>query len=115
MICRLVVATGDAPAPLRTNQSSGIQSVQVKWGDGAKPLIKNDKASHVYRRRRTYTVTVIVKDRASNKTVVTRKLKITRPGAAGNKSKSKPKKKQTTRLRPGFVSAESLAAGSAGR
>ena len=90
---RISVSVNDAPAPLRKSQSSGIKTVQVKWGDGAKPFIRNDRASHVYKRRRTYTVTVIVKDRAGNRTVVTRKVKISPTGGSGKKSKSKPKSK----------------------
>jgi hypothetical protein len=114
---RISVNVNDAPAPLSKSQSSGIKAVQVKWGDGAKPFIRNDRASHVYKRRRTYTITVIVKDRAGNRTVVTRKLKISRPGGSGKKSKSKSKSKSkaTAHLRPGFVPAQSLASARAGR
>lgn len=66
----------DAPHGLRHSQASGVKTVQIKWGDGATAFITH-RASHVYKRRRTYTVTVIAIDRAGNRTVVTRKLKIT--------------------------------------
>ena len=114
---RIAVKVNDAPAPLSKSQSSGIQSVQVKWGDGAKPIIRNDKASHVYKRRRAYTVTVIVKDRAGNKTVVTRRLKIAaagggRRGRGKSKSKAKGKAASHSQHRAALVAAESLTSGS---
>ena len=68
-------------------QASGITTIQVKWGDGAKYFIKTGKF-HVYNRRRTYTVTVIAKDRAGNRTVLTRQVTIKA------KPKPKPKKKR---------------------
>jgi hypothetical protein len=83
---RVSIKANDAPRPLPPAQSSGIKSVQVKWGDGAKPFLRKTIATHVYRRRRSYVVTVIVKDRAGNRTVVTRKLTI--------KPKFKPKKRK---------------------
>jgi hypothetical protein len=96
----VAVKTNDSPAPLPPSQASGIKSIQVKWGDGAKPFLKlrSARASHVFKRRRTYTLTVIVKDRAANRTVLTRKLKITLHGATG---KGKGKGKSKGRLRHG--------------
>jgi hypothetical protein len=113
---RIQVKANDAPAPVARSQSSGIQSVQVKWGDGAKPLIKNGRATHIYKHRRNYTVTVIVKDRAANRTVVTRKIKIRASGASSRgKHRSKSKSKATAHLRVGFVAAESLSSQRRGR
>jgi hypothetical protein len=98
---RIAIKDNDAPRPLPRSQSSGIKSVQVKWGDGAKPFLKKTSATHVYKRRRSYVVTVIVKDRASNRTVVTRKLTIkpkSRPKNKKGKGKPKAKKAGTSHL-----------------
>src|SRR5262249_55765615 len=65
----------DTTKGIRRPQASGIASVQVKWGDGSEATVKRVK-SHIYRRSRTYVVKVIVKDRAGNRTIKTRKLKI---------------------------------------
>ena len=69
------VSYTDSPAPVTKPQASGINTVQVKWGDGAKYFIHHGKF-HVYSRARTYLITVIVKDRAGNRTVVTRSIRI---------------------------------------
>jgi hypothetical protein len=96
-ILHIAVRANDSPAPLPRSQASGIKTIQVKWGDGAKPFLRlsRARASHVYKRRRTYTLTVIVKDRAANRTVFTRKLKLAAGGggtrSAGRKGKTKGK------------------------
>jgi hypothetical protein len=84
----IAVSATDSPAPLTPAQGSGIASLQVKWGDGSKYFIKSGKF-HVYKRRRTYTVTVIAKDRAGNRTVLRRQVTI--------KPKPKPKPKRKPR------------------
>ena len=68
----------DSPPPLKRSQTSGVKSVQVKWGDGSKPFLHVGRFNtlHTYGRHRTYTVLVIVKDRAGNRTIVKRKLRI---------------------------------------
>jgi hypothetical protein len=73
---QIYVTYTDSPRGVRPAAASGVNSVQVKWGDGAKSYIAHGEL-HAYKRRGTYVVTVIVKDRAGNKTAVTRKLKIT--------------------------------------
>ena len=74
----LTVSYTDATKGVPRSAASGVRSVQVKWGDGSKYSIRHGKY-HAYSRRRTYVVTVTVSDRAGNKTIVTRKLKITPP------------------------------------
>jgi hypothetical protein len=78
----------DAPHGLPHADASGVKTVQIKWGDGSKAYITH-RATHVYTRRRTYTVTVIVFDKARNRTAVTRKLKIARAGARVHSTKRK--------------------------
>jgi hypothetical protein len=100
---RITVTDSDpAPRGLPKSDASGIASAQVRWGDGSHSAITHTK-SHVYQRKRTYTVTVIVKDRAGNETTVTRKLKI-KVGSTSNtntntntKGKGKGKGKGKTR------------------
>lgn len=82
------VSATDVSRGVSRSQASGIKTVQIKWGDGSKAFIVQ-RASHVYKRRRTFVVTVIVFDKAGNRTVVTRRVKITRAGKGG----------QTTRKR----------------
>jgi PKD domain len=83
-ILRAAVTYTDAPPPLPPADASGIRSVQVRWGDGAKSSISHIK-DHAYRRPGTYTVTVIATDRAGHRTTVVREVKI--------KPKPKPKPK----------------------
>ncbi len=73
------------PAGLPKSAASGVATVYVNWGDGSpRTRIRRTGASHVYARIRTFTVTFTVTDRAGNRTVVVRKLRI--------KAKPKPKK-----------------------
>lgn len=77
---RIKVNYTDVYDHVRRSQASGTKSVQVSWGDGSHAKIKlgGHTASHVYKRRRTYKVTVEVADKAGNLTVKTSRLKITR-------------------------------------
>ena len=85
----LRVAYADPPPPgLPGTAASGVDTVYVRWGDGSpKARIRRTTASHVYKRIRTYTIMLTVTDRAGNRTVITRKLKV----------KAKPKPKRTKR------------------
>ena len=57
----------------------------VNWGDGSpRARIRRTTASHVYKRIRTYTLTLTLTDRAGNRTVIVHRLKI--------KAKPKPKR-----------------------
>ncbi len=84
----LRVAYTDPPPPgLPKADASGVSTVYVRWGDGSpKARIRRTTASHVYKRIRTYTITLTITDRAGNATVVTHKIKI--------KSKPKPQRKR---------------------
>jgi hypothetical protein len=77
----------DTRPGLPGGQVSGVRSVQLKWGDGSKPLHRATSV-HAYRRRRTYVLTVIAIDRAGNQAVVTRKIRIT--AVPRKKGKGKP-------------------------
>jgi hypothetical protein len=59
---------------------------RVRWGDGATST-GGRSSTHVYRRARSYTITVTGTDRAGNRTVVTRTLRIARAAAARVKSR----------------------------
>ncbi len=98
----LTVTDSDLPPPgLPRSDASGIASAQVSWGDGSHAAIKRT-ATHVYKRKGTYKLTVTVKDRAGNRTTVTRKLKIQlKPKAkaktkAGGKGGAKTKAQSAT-------------------
>jgi hypothetical protein len=90
---RVDIKATDTPPTVPRSAASGIKSVQVKWGDGPRNnrFLKHFRATHTYKRRRAYVVTVIVKDRAGNKTVVTRRIRITKTGGNSKKAKTKPK------------------------
>jgi hypothetical protein len=80
----------DTRPGLPGRQVSGVASVQVKWGDGFKPFVRSTSTStsaHAYRRRGSFLLTVIVFDRAGNRTVVTKKIRITAPGKKPGKGK----------------------------
>jgi hypothetical protein len=73
------------PAGLPQSAASGVSTVYVNWGDGSpRARIRRATAGHVYKRIRTYTLTVTLTDRAGNRSVIVHKLKI--------KPKPKPKK-----------------------
>jgi PKD domain len=85
----LSLAASDVPPPpTPPNSASGIASVLVKFGDGTGYRIRRAtyRHDHVYTRARLYTVTIVVQDRAGNKTTATRTIKIA--------PKPKPKKKK---------------------
>ncbi|HET8977626.1 MAG TPA: hypothetical protein VFN87_05660 [Solirubrobacteraceae bacterium] len=75
---RLIVRSSDpAPPGQPRSQASGVATVFVRWGDGSRPQrIRRTLATHIYRRRRTYTIAVTVTDRAGNRTVVRKRIKI---------------------------------------
>lgn len=81
----------DRPPGLPASRGSGVVSVQIKWGDGSKAFVKH-AASHVYRRRRTYMLTVIAFDRAGNRAVVTKKIKLTAKSMGHHHGKGRGRK-----------------------
>jgi hypothetical protein len=77
------------PAGQPRSAASGVARVLVTWGDGSQTQIRRNTATHVYLRRRTYTMAVTATDRAGNETVVRRKLQIQTKGAKRTKGKSR--------------------------
>jgi hypothetical protein len=97
---KLHINDTDSPPPLPPSDASGIASVQIGWGDGSHSTISHSQIhnrthnqDHAYRRRGTYAVTVIVKDRAGNRTALVREVKI--------KPRPKPKPKPKRRKKKG--------------
>jgi hypothetical protein len=81
----VTLAYTDSPPPEPPSAASGIASVQLKWGDGTS--FKNRRRqAHTYARAGRFTITVLVKDRAGNKTTLKRQIRI------APKPKPKPKK-----------------------
>jgi hypothetical protein len=94
-VLRLTVKTSDRPpVAIPPTTASGVVSVVVKFGDGKSFRIRRTK-DHVYTRARRYRLTIIVKDRAGNKTTVVRTVKI----SAGTGPGSNKRKLQRTRAR----------------
>jgi hypothetical protein len=81
------VSYTDSPPPEPRQSASGVASAQVKWGDGTSSKIIHSEA-HAYALPGRYTLSVIVTDRAGNKTKLTRPIRI----AAKPKPKRKPAK-----------------------
>jgi hypothetical protein len=75
-LLHVYVHAHDTRAGLPSSRVSGVNTVQVRWGDGAKTST-HYPATHAYRRRRTFTLTVVVSDRAGNRTVIRKKIRIT--------------------------------------
>lgn len=70
------VRAHDTRPGLPVGQVSGVNTVQVKWGDGYKPFLRSGWV-HAYRHRGRFMLTVIATDRAGNRTVVTKTIRIT--------------------------------------
>jgi hypothetical protein len=75
---RIRVAYTDSPPGEPPADASGIAGVVVHWGDGSIARIHRGRhrGSHVYAGRGRFKLTVVVKDRAGNRTVVVRYLTI---------------------------------------
>jgi hypothetical protein len=84
---RVTVKPTDAPRGLPAADGSGVASISVRWGDGKRATIKRTSAHktalHAYGRRGKFKLQVIVTDRAGNRKVVTRTIKITRASRSG--------------------------------
>jgi hypothetical protein len=74
----LRVRSSDAPLGLPPADASGIAAVTVKWGDGTGLRIRRQTATHRYLRARSYLLTMTITDRAGNRTVLARRLRIAR-------------------------------------
>jgi len=75
-LLRLRVRATDTPTGLPRGDASGVATVVVKWGDGSSPQIMRQTATHRYLLPGHYLVTVTITDRAGNRTVLTRRLRI---------------------------------------
>jgi hypothetical protein len=80
----------DAPPPEPRRAASGVSAVEIKWGDGSRFHIAH-WSEHAFKRAGRYTITVIVKDAAGNRSTLTKVIQI-KP-----KPKPKPKKKKKKR------------------
>jgi hypothetical protein len=58
--------------------ASGVATVVVNWGDGTSQRIRHQTATHRYSLSRRYLVTIKLTDRAGNRTVLARRLRIAR-------------------------------------
>jgi hypothetical protein len=83
----------DTRPGLGGGQVAGVSSIQVKWGDGFKPFVRS-RSVHAYRRRGTFLLTVIVADRAGNRTVITKRIRITPVPKKKKKAKHRGKARQ---------------------
>jgi hypothetical protein len=79
-VIRLILRYTDAPSGTPRSDTSGIKEVRVKWGDrkGARYGRPAGK-SHVYAKPGTYPITVILTDRAGNRTQVKKRVRIMKP------------------------------------
>jgi hypothetical protein len=74
---KATVSDTDSPPPLPRGETSGIASAQLKWGDGTSLKLGPARTHlHFYSRAGRYTLTMIVKDRAGNRTTITRRIRI---------------------------------------
>jgi hypothetical protein len=80
---RAHVTYTDAPPPEPRRAASGVVTVQIKWGDGSRFHIAH-WSQHAYKRAGRYTITIVVKDAAGNRSTFTQKIQI--------KAKPKPKR-----------------------
>ncbi len=89
-VVRVKVSASDSHPGVPRSADSGVKSVRLRWSGASEAVTIKHRASHIYLKRGTYRVTVSVKDRAGNKAVVTRKVRI----------KARPKRKTHKRKAP---------------
>ena len=75
-LLHLRVRYTDAPIPLPPADASGVAKVVVNWGDGTSNRIRRQTETHRYERAGRYLLTLTVTDRAGNRTVLARRLRI---------------------------------------
>jgi hypothetical protein len=78
VLLRLRVREGDTPAGVAKADASGIATTSVKWGDGTSQKLRHPTATHRYLRPGRYLLAVTIFDRAGNRTVLARRLRIAR-------------------------------------
>jgi hypothetical protein len=88
---RAYVRAHDTRPGLGSGQVSGVSTVQVRWGDGYRPFVRY-VSGHVYRRRGTYRLTVVVKDRAGNQTVIHKTIRVAPVAKKKKKAKASPRR-----------------------
>jgi hypothetical protein len=89
-LLRLFARYADPPPPaLPASDASGVGSVAVDWGDGAKATFRQG-IRHAYRRPGRYRLTVRVTDKAGNVTALAQTVRIT----ASPKPLKPPKRKK---------------------
>jgi hypothetical protein len=88
---RAYVRAHDTRPGLGSGQVSGVSTIQVRWGDGYSPFVRY-VSGHAYRRRGTYRLTVIVKDRAGNQTVIHKTIHVTLVPKKKKKAKPSPRR-----------------------
>lgn len=85
-VVHLTVSYTDSPPPEPAAAASGVASVRVWWGDGRSAKIAHGKY-HVYRRPGRYHLSIIVADRAGNRTRLARTLHIRRRPAPSHSTR----------------------------
>jgi hypothetical protein len=74
---RLRVLYSDVRPGVARADTSGVASVVVSWGDRTSTRIRVRSATHSYGRAGRYLMKITIADRAGNKTVLSRRLRIT--------------------------------------
>jgi hypothetical protein len=79
----------DAQTGVPVADTSGVATVVVSWGDGTSNRIRVTSATHRYLRTGRYTIKITITDRAGNRTVLSKQIRITtkKAGHAGKKKK----------------------------
>jgi hypothetical protein len=76
-LLHLRISDSDLHPGVPAADASGVASVLLDWGDGTTGPITAQTATHRYLRAGHYRVTITITDRAGNRTVLTRALRIT--------------------------------------
>jgi hypothetical protein len=90
-VLHLRVSYTDVPAGVTPADTSGVATVVVNWGDRTSNRIRVQTATHRYLRAGHYRMTITITDRAGNRTVLSRELRITTAKASGAPKKKKKK------------------------
>jgi len=78
-LLHLRVRYTDTPPGLRPADASGVAKVVVQWGDGTSSRIGRQTGTHRYLRAGRYLLKITIADRAGNRTVLARRLRIATP------------------------------------
>jgi PKD repeat protein len=69
--------------------ASGVATVVVSWGDRTSNRIRVTTSTHRYLRAGRYTIKLTITDRAGNRTVLSKQIRITTKSAGHPKKKTK--------------------------